>query len=93
MDAAPFEIVESQEFLNQVETLMGTIQRWDDVMTGVQWAIARKLEEFPLAFEDRGVRVIKLWVPDSTTPLIRLFFTVDDQTVTFRWVEKVPELF
>ena len=95
MDAAPFTIIESQEFLNQARTLMGTIRRWDDVMAGVQWALVRDPGAFPFAFEDRGVRVIRLWAPHSPAPLIRLFFTVDDQRVTFLWVEEVPppELF
>jgi hypothetical protein len=40
-----YEIVESERFQQERDTISKDVERWDDVMRGVTWALAREPDE------------------------------------------------
>ncbi len=69
----PYELIETPEFLSQVEAIVGDIERWDDVKWSGNWA----LERDPTAGQ---------YIPDDdawallfrTDPPIVVFYRVDE---------------
>ena len=82
------EIVEEQTFAEQVKVITPDIRRFDEIMSGVTWALARKPEDFSVADEISGLRVVKTdsW---NGSPGLRIFFKFDDVQTRLCWVESI----
>ena len=82
------DVVEGPLFTEQVSKLTSDVRRFDDIMDGVVWALARDPERFPVVHEARNIRIVKTdaW---GDTPLC-VFFTFDDNQTHLLWVEPIP---
>lgn len=81
------DVVEGPLFAEQVSKLTADIRRFDDVMEGVFWALARDPERFPVVHEASNIRIVKTdaW---GGTPLC-VFFTFDDNQTRLLSVEPI----
>jgi hypothetical protein len=79
-------IVETQEFERQRLVVMPDIQRFDEIMRGVYWALATRPEAFPAVGHDSNIHVLKT---DEFTgvPRLRIFYRFDESTVHLLWIE------
>ncbi len=81
------ELVETETFAQQRDLIVSDIHRYDDIMHGLGWSLAKGAEEFPIAYGQ--LRVVKTNA-FGDTPRLRIFFTVDDDAIQLRWIELLP---
>lgn len=83
-------VIETKVFLDQKSKLQPDIKRFDEILFGVTWALARDPERFPLVLDNQHIRVIKT---DKTKeiPAIRIFFSSSENEVKLLWLEEVRE--
>ena len=81
-------IVDEPTFVRQRSLVSPDIERFDEAMEGVIWALAREPEQFPIADEQRQIRVAKTIGSFHGLPPFRVFFIIrDDTKVHLLWVE------
>ena len=83
------EIIEGPEFLKQAKVFLDSIARWDEIASGLTWAISLGAEQFPIALDEPHIRVAKIG-PVGTIPPLRVFFTFNEVKAVLRWVEEIP---
>ena len=83
------EVVEASTFTEQVSKIMADVRRFDEIMDGIVWALARAPERFPIVHEGSNVRIAKTDPWGSIS--LRVFFTFDDKQTHLLWVEPVPD--
>lgn len=72
----PYEIVESASFLEQVQELMGSFERWDEIRETIDIEIASNPTRFP-QIHGTPIRAVGLATPSPKT----LYFMVDNSVV------------
>jgi hypothetical protein len=85
------EIIESSEFTQQLLTI-GDVERLDDALTGVYWALSTNPEVYDVV---RGFRDIRLLKTDAIgdVPALRIWFRIDEngKHVHLEYIEVVSE--
>ena len=76
---APLRVEEDPTFAVQGRKLAASVPRFDEILEGIKWAVARAPEKFPLATEGSSVRIVKS--PPFGGPALRVFFKVNDDHV------------
>ena len=66
---------ETEEFLAQVEAIVGSVRRWDEVKSGLDFALGRDPR---IGLEIPGTRLRAM--PLVTQPAITVYYTVDDES-------------
>ena len=76
----------SETFESQREIVEPDAQRFDEQIRGIEWAIAREPEQYPLMEDTVLRRVTTTAWPDA--PTLRIFFVIDNKDLcTLVWVE------
>lgn len=83
-------VIEDKRFEEQKKKITPDVRRFDEILFGVAWAVARGPEQFPQALEKPDIRVIKT-DPLAGIPRLRIFFTFDDDEVHLKWIEVIEE--
>lgn len=82
-------VVEERTFAEQVRTITPDIQRFDEVMDGVKWALARCPSAFPVVDEVADVRIVKT-TPLGGIPSLIVLLKFNEQQTRLLWVEVAP---
>lgn len=84
----PRTVIRDHAFEQAARGLHPDIKRCDEVLVGVEWAVASYAEKHP-QIPGTTLRLIKTDALGDTPPL-RIYFTIDDdETCTLRYIEKV----
>ena len=83
------DVIEESTFAEQASKITADIRRFDDAMEGIQWALAREPDIFPVVHEASNLRIAKT-VAWGDLPSLRVFFTFDDNQTRLFWVEAIP---
>lgn len=63
-------VIRSQRFERDCLELDPSVRRIDEILEGIEWAIAQRAEDWPMV-DDTGFRVIKTaWFPNAPTLLV-----------------------
>ena len=81
------DVVDGPLFTEQVSKLTPDVRRFDDVMEGVVWALARDPGRFPVVHEGSNIRIVKTYAWGGTP--LRVFFTFDDKETHLLSVEPI----
>lgn len=85
------ELVESEAYTNALAGL-GPMERIDDALTGVYWALSTNPEVYDVV---RGFRDMRLLKTDALggLPAFRIWFRIDEdgQHVHLEFIEPIPE--
>ena len=83
------DIVEEPTFVEQANLISPDIERFDEIMDGVKWALARNPEMFPRVLEGMNLHIAKTdsW---GDIPALRILFRYDDNETRLLWVEPIP---
>ena len=79
------DVVEEVTFTEQASKIMSDVRRFDDIMDGITWALARAPDKFPVVQKASNVRIAKT-DPWGNIPL-RVLFTFDETVTRLLWVE------
>lgn len=84
-----FTIVEEHEFTNQLREL-GNLERIDDLLTGVYWALSTNPEVYGVLRGFKDVRLLKT-DPLAALPAFRIWFRIDarDYQVHLMYLEEI----
>jgi hypothetical protein len=83
-------VIETRVFLGQKSELSPAVERLDEVLFGVTWALARNPERFPLVLQDPDIRVVKT-DRVKEIPALRIFFSSNANEVKLLWLEELGE--
>ncbi len=66
------------------------VKRLDERLAAVEWALWLDAEDFPLIHGFQRLRVARV-NGFGVEPTLRIFFEVDNGTVTVKWIEPIDE--
>ena len=84
-----YEVVEAPDFLVKVQALMGSVERWDEMRTTLDWWLHERPKELPLC---RHVQDDLWFAKIATSPLVYLIYEVNDllKRVVYLDIRVVP---
>lgn len=72
-EAAGYDLEETQDFLDDIERLTGSIERWDDIKSTIDWALSTDPRI------GHQIPETDVWaLPLESRPLITTYYTFDD---------------
>lgn len=83
------EIIDDPKFTAKLAQL-GNIQRLDERLEGVLWALWLDAEDFPLVSPDATVRVAPIRATGDEPPL-SVWFEIEGPNVILLWIEPTPD--
>ena len=84
------EIVEGAKFQKSIAPLRPDAKRLDEALWVVTWALSRDAEEASWSMPETGLRVV-FTDPFPGLPALRIFVTVEENSVILQWAEAVPD--
>ncbi len=81
-----FGIFEEEEFTNRGAELFGTVERLDEMIEAVKWALCHDLSHFPVVPGTDGLRVAEVGGPPTVA---YIYHTVDDANATLWRIEGI----
>lgn len=66
------------------------VQRFDEIIAGIEWGVATHPEAFPI-IPGTQLRIVKTDEVSADTPGLRVFFTIDSADLcTLQAIDKLP---
>lgn len=85
------DVIESDDFRTQCAEVEADVQRLDEQLQGVIWAVARQPDAFTRVVGD--VYVVETFGIGADSEYVFIFFTIDDEkTCTLRWLTRGSSL-
>lgn len=81
-------VKESGTYEAERDRIAPRVQRFDEVMRGVYWALASRPQMYPAIAPDSAIHVLKT-ADFGDIPALRIFFTFSDSHTALLWIEVI----
>jgi hypothetical protein len=81
-------VVETKTYESQRDAIIPNVQRFDEIMRGVYWALATQPEAYPPISPNSSIHVLKTDA-FSDIPRMRIYYRFDDSNTHLLWIELI----
>jgi hypothetical protein len=79
-------VIEDDLFLQQAQAIEPNPERLDEMLDGLKWGLARQPDAHPFY----PIPETELWQAIIGPPPFRVRYTIEEDTVTLRSIERIP---